>query len=162
VDQFQQQCSVLYLKQVIIFQMTALHTCSTTWVTQSLNLFYISTSVEHNHKAFHDQTVKLYLCRSAVSLCMLFFSDMKMKLILWSHRTFLLFIQEVLPSNVNQTNDSLDKFFHGLSQFLQPDPTIVPKIKQHCFLCFQSHYSHIILPLNCVKSELLNVSVSKP
>jgi len=161
VDQFQHQCSVLYLKQVIIFQMTALHTCSTTWVTQSLSLFYISTSVEHNHKAFHDQTVKLYLCRSAVLLCMLFLSDMEMKLILWSYRIFLLFIQEVLPSNVNQANDSLDKFFHGLSQFLQTDPRIVPKIKQHCFLCFQSRYSHI-LPLNCVKSELLNVSVSKP
>jgi len=53
VDQFQQQCSVLYLKQVIFFQMTALHTCSTTWLAQSLRLFYISTSVEHNHKAFH-------------------------------------------------------------------------------------------------------------
>jgi hypothetical protein len=43
VDQFQQQCSVLYLKQVIIFQMTALHTCSTAWLTHSLSLFYINT-----------------------------------------------------------------------------------------------------------------------
>lgn len=133
MDQFQQQCSVLYLKQLIVFQMTALHTYSTTWLTQSLGLFYISTSVEHNCKAFHDQRVNLYLCRSAFSLCMLFLSDMKMKLILWSYRIFLLFIQEILPSSVNQANYSLDKFFHGLSQFLQTNPRIVPKIKQQLF-----------------------------
>lgn len=130
VDQFQQQCLVLYLKEAIIFLMTVLNTCSTTWLTQSLSLFYINTSVEHDHKAFHDQTVNLYLCRSTVSLYMLFLSDMRMKLILWSYRIFLLFIQEILPSNVNQTNDSLDKFFHGLSPFLQTNPRIVPKIKQ--------------------------------
>lgn len=110
--------------------MTALHTCSTIWLTQSLSLFYINTNAEHNQKAFHDQTVNLYLCRSAFSLCMLFLSDMKMKLILWSYRIFLFFNQEVLPSNVNQANDSLDKFFNGLYQFLQTNPRIVPKIKE--------------------------------